>query len=295
MLIPNEYLAQIDAEIAKLFSSTAAYIKGDGVSPSLFEQVFLAGKVAADCGPDKMRTMSAEQISTWARAHGVVRTEEDTAVLKILAGATDKWLAGMVDELSKRVRVEIATAESGYAAEVISRAADGKLRKAIGDDIWSHLKLGYLAKLGRAIGTVMSLFEHTLDRFLQTELAQYFQSGQSTGISSTEMIYKVPRPTACPHCMRLHIDANGAPLLYKLSDVQGNSNIGKKAGEWTFVVGPVHPHCYCILYRASKRAPTPSDLLANARKESLAVGLKKRKEILASAASKYKEALEATR
>jgi len=83
-------------------------------------------------------------------------------------------------------------------------------------------------------------------------------------------VYKIPRATACQHCMRLHLNSDGSPRKYKLKDVAGNSNIGLPAFSWQFVIGPVHPYCYCLLYRELERAaPSKSKKLAQARRDIL--------------------------
>jgi hypothetical protein len=198
----------------------------------------------------------------------------------------------MQDEFNKRLRISIATAESKWAHEVISRSATGHLRKADGKSLWEELRDSALGSLAIAVTTIFGLFESVVDRFMQTELAKYFQSGQSAEIADDEEIYKIPRPQACQHCMRLHLDQDGRPKVYKLRDVRGNTNVGKKAGQWEFVLGPVHPHCYCVLFTVANRPPVASDLLAAARRESLAVGLKRRKEILEEAKLRYQEAID---
>ena len=111
MLIPNEVLTQIDAEVTRIFTSLLKFIDGDGDTPPMLEQVFLAGKIASDVGPDRLKTMSAGEVANTIRLHGYGKTKEDAAILNLLRTSTNKWVASLMDDLSKRIRVAIASAE----------------------------------------------------------------------------------------------------------------------------------------------------------------------------------------
>lgn len=292
MLVTSEALAQIDTQVAWVFSELMRTIEGDGSDLDLFEQVYIAGRVASEIGPVGLGKMSQEQIRDYAKVHSIVQTPTDRALLNTLRGSTKKWVAGLVDDLNRKIRIQIATAEERWAAEQIVRAPDGTLRKGLGDDLWSALKESAVGQLFTAVTSIFSAFEGLVDRFLQTDLSKYFQFGQTSDIPDDAEVYKLPRLQACQYCMDLHIDMDGAPIIYRVRDIIGNSNVGLPASEWDFTIGPVHPYCYCILYEVAKKPPEASELMADARKESMAVGLKKRKEIAEEAQRKYAAALE---
>lgn len=55
---------------------------------------------------------------------------------------------------------------------------------------------------------------------------------------------------AVHNCLRLHLGPDGNPRLFRLSTLEANgTNVGKKAADWKPGVGPVHPHCQCVLQR----------------------------------------------
>lgn len=61
--------------------------------------------------------------------------------------------------------------------------------------------------------------------------------------------FKIPRPDACKHCVRLHLEG-GFPRLFLLDElIENGDNVGRKAAEWLAGVGPVHPYCACPLVR----------------------------------------------
>tara|TARA_Y100000034_G_scaffold79782_1_gene95728 strand:+ start:587 stop:1516 length:930 start_codon:yes stop_codon:yes gene_type:complete len=70
-------------------------------------------------------------------------------------------------------------------------------------------------------------------------------------------VFRVPRPDACKHCIRLYTD-DGAPRLFYLDELEGNgTNIGKKVADWNPVIGATHPWCGCTLHRLAMVANLP--------------------------------------
>ncbi|MAD95973.1 MAG: hypothetical protein CMB99_01465 [Flavobacteriaceae bacterium] len=70
--------------------------------------------------------------------------------------------------------------------------------------------------------------------------------------------YKLPRPDACKHCVRLHLDGD-VPRLYFLDDLDGNgTNVGLRAAEWNAVIGSTHPWCGCSLLRVPALLTMPA-------------------------------------
>ena len=64
------------------------------------------------------------------------------------------------------------------------------------------------------------------------------------------LAFKLPRPDACQHCIRLHVDGGDNPRLYWLDEIQANgSNRGRKAADWRIVIPTTHPWCGCTLHR----------------------------------------------
>lgn len=279
MLLSKEALRQIDSEVAKVFARLRKDLRGDGVDLPYLEQVYLAGKVASLLGPDKLKTMTPGEINAFLKKKGITKTAEDEARLTVLLSMSDMWIAGMQDEMLAKIRKIIVQSETSYLAEVTDRQPNGSLRKSL----WDDLKKKFAAVLITDLAQILENFEGWVDRFLQTELAKFFQEGQTSTVGMDEEVYKIPRATACEHCLRLHIDSDGNPLVYPLRAVLGNSNIGQRAANWRFTIGPVHPHCYCILYRVSQDPPRPRPELAQARQEMQDRIVAKRQRLLEEA------------
>ncbi len=91
------------------------------------------------------------------------------------------------------------------------------------------------------------------ERWEAAELADAKRQGRPP---NDVLVYKIPRPGACQHCIRLHLDGD-VPRIYRLAAVSGNSNVGVKAAAWQFVVGSVHPWCACALMKVPSFVEMP--------------------------------------
>lgn len=60
---------------------------------------------------------------------------------------------------------------------------------------------------------------------------------------SDPKVYKLVSPGACAACRRIWGEMT-SPRVYRLSEVEGQTNFGKKQSEWGPTVGPTHPNCF---------------------------------------------------
>lgn len=229
---------------------------------TVLEQSFLAGKVAGVLGTNALRLMTQEQLVSWIQTNNLSLSDAEQATLSQLRNDTERWVAGKTEEWQRKFRTAIANADRDWRATIqkgrfTDAAARSVARNAALEELLSNL------------GITNAGFNTQVDRLLQTEMHTYFQQGQISGMDGEEYVYKVPRLTACPHCMRLHLHLDGEPKKYKLADVAGNSNWGLPAYAWSFTIGPVHPHCYCLLFRTSDVNPGPNKERAAARNNVL--------------------------
>lgn len=91
-------------------------------------------------------------------------------------------------------------------------------------------------------------------RIAATEKQNAMQEGFASALVEREgppnsvYVAKIPKPDACPECVRLHLEAGqgSPPRVFLLSELQANgTNVGRKARDWKAVVGVVHPWCAC--------------------------------------------------
>lgn len=204
---------------------------------TFLEESFLAGKVAQQIGTNRLKTFTEAQLKDWILTNNVTLSQVEQATLRSLADNTERWLSGRSEKFQQNYRSAIARADAQWRGAIATSSfADA--------GAMSVARNGALQELVGTLRTNTGTFQSDMDRLLQTEMHTYFQQGQMLGVPGDEWVYKIPRPTACAHCMRLHLSKSGSPKLYRLSEVMSNSNWGRPAYLWKFTIGPVHPWCH---------------------------------------------------
>lgn len=230
---------------------------------TFLEQSFLAGKASRAIGTNALKKMTRAQILDWFNTNNIQLTDRDRAILASLRNETERWIEGRTGAWKNRIDAAIASADAEWRA-VISNSSfqDGQ-----------SITLARNAALRNLVDRLddsQSGMQSDVDRIIQSEMHRWFQQGAVADVDGEELVYKIPRYSACRWCLSLHTEPDGSPKIYKLSEVAGNSNFGLPAYAWKFVIGPVHPYCYCILHRVSDQTPKKKDKkLANARRETL--------------------------
>lgn len=228
----------------------------DFATMSILDQAYVAGKLAEILGTDPVRKMTQAQFVGSVRNLNLQLNEQDIKMLQQLQSETEAWLSARKSDVQTRTNTLVTNANRGWLADGDSLEGPEKEQKF--DTITAGLAAGLGALLlGQAAQT---------DRVIETQMSSFFNSGLATGLNPDDFVWKLPRISAEKHCMRLHVNSDGSSRVYRVTDVAGNSNVGKTASEWEFVLGPVHPHCYCILYRVSEKEPMgPNGTYAAAR------------------------------
>lgn len=278
----------IDREVDRLMTTfTGWLLNGDGEGLGPLEQTFIVGKLAQILGPKAVMKMSGDEVALLSRER-VQKTNEDAAHLRALDKQTEKWLAKLRETVTQQIRREILRADKQWQTELFLRDQAGNLQKSI----WSKLRELAVGGLFAAIKEAVAPIIRNVDSLMQTMSAAYLQMGQVIALGRGTEVYKIPRMTACIHCFRLHIDKDGSPKVYTVAEVIGNSNIGVKSLDWTFVMGPVHPNCYCVLYEVGiEGSPGPDENLSEAYDISRETGGKTAKAAVEAA----KERLDAAK
>lgn len=100
----------------------------------------------------------------------------------------------------------------------------------------------------------------------QTELHNAVEEGKAAALvasvtpGSDPLVFKRPRPDACPFCVLLYLMPDKlTPRVFRLSELLSNgSNVGRRAGRpahvgesatsWKATLGALHPWCQCGLH-----------------------------------------------
>jgi hypothetical protein len=112
-----------------------------------------------------------------------------------------------------------------------------------------------VGQLKTRLGQMAGEWERDWGRVAATESQMAHQEGFLGSVverhGDDELLAKIPEDGACPHCLRLYLDAEGRPAAHPASwwYEQGTSNAGRKAADWKPVLGAIHPWCRCALLR----------------------------------------------
>jgi len=148
----------------------------------------------------------------------------------------------IADDFSKTAVVVDAAQRNEYR---------GVIRDAVEENI-EHAKT--VRQLASEFGNRTGDWSRDFGRIAATEKQQAFQEGFAEQLRNTEgppegtYVAKIPKPDACPDCVRLHLTAGqgSRPRVFTLAQLTGNgTNRGVKRASWRAVVGTVHPWCAC--------------------------------------------------
>lgn len=250
----------IGRELGQSIPQAATSALGIATSGRLtfLESAYMAGKTATVLGTDRLRKMTEPELVDWLRDNNLRISSQDRVMINQLKDSTERWLQGRTSTWQAKMRQEIARADQQWRAAIASTRFNDA--QAI-----SVARNQALQNLVQRVEDNSADWVGDIDRLVQSEMNAYFQMGQAAEMPGDEMVYKIPRVTACEHCLRITTEPDGSPTLYRLSDVMGNSNIGLPAYAWEFTIGPIHPYCYCVLYQVSDREPTALEGLVEAK------------------------------
>ena len=176
------------------------------------------------------------------------------------SATTGAILINADDELAERMRGRIRDAVAANLGDVEAQRRLNALAPTPGfyDDAFR----GTTKRVVSDIGHATKDWSRDLHRIAVTEGHNALQDGLAEGMIERAgggmcLVFKIPQPSACSHCVDLHLDG-GVPRIFDLRELQVNgSNEGRKASEWRAVVGSVHPNCRCSLSKVPSLLSMP--------------------------------------
>lgn len=212
---------------------------------------YLYGQLVAgvrELGIKNVHGLSAKQMREHFKKHPIPLTPQEKAAIewsKHSAAVHVRGLGNRISDDFSRVAIE----------------ADANLRHQLMGDIRDRTAEAVaerqtVRKLANELGHATGMWSRDLGRIAATEMQTAYQEGfvskliKSEGDPKGVYVAKIPKPDACPDCVRLHLTAGlgSAPRIFKLSDLIANgTNRGVKRAGWKAVVGTVHPWCACEL------------------------------------------------
>lgn len=170
-----------------------------------------------------------------------------------------------------RQQVNDALAAKYGDADAQARLRERAKQQGKDDGFYDNAFRATISRVRSDMGHLTGDWSRDWDRIAQTETQNAINTGLVDGWQEREkddaiadkrppqrlLAYKVPRPGACKHCERLHMDG-GYPRIFWLDEIVGNgNNVGRRADDWKVVMGATHPFCACPLFRLPKFIQPP--------------------------------------
>ncbi len=260
-LFTPEQLQKVREIVTRYHQAAAVNIYGpEAVAPEVLETLRASGLVHADA----QVVHDAFAFGQFAQAFGVKQAQALTGkevlgelkkrpptpltpgereVVSTAARHAGQYVVGHGDRISARIGGIIGALEASIPiTEVEAIVADKTAANRAKRETIKQLK----SDLGHEIPNWMRDWE----RIAVTEISSAVQMGTATAIRKESggdaLVSKIPRPDACPDCLKHYLGPDGLPIIAPLSwwEAQG-SNVGRKRAEWGAVLETMHPWCSC--------------------------------------------------
>lgn len=254
-----------DARFRDLMSNLNWVPLNEGHSLSL-RAAYMAGRLAAVMGSEAIVPATQDQLVELFRVTDVRMEGDDQEKLDLLAEGVKNWVLARRGNWGRDLREAITKVNMEWRAleNVGALGSEEELHRA---------KQVMLGQTREALEEIMRTAQSDVEAIVQSELSRYYQFGMIQKLDTEELVWKKPRAVSERHCMRLHLHPDGSAIEHKIKDILRNSNYSLPSFAWKFAIGPVHPWCYCTLYRTSNDRPLPkSRARANLRAKVVAVG-----------------------
>lgn len=191
----------------------------------ILDKIFAFGQVAEKIGLENANKLTIKDLEDYLKTNKPKINDQLRAIKE----------QAYLDVLSKQFQIEkdlrqkiINDSQEKGGVEDIKISSIYDYIKSKFED-WSYLK-----------NTISYVSECALNQGKAEEI-------RSQSDEKDPLVYKVPiqDEKLCVHCRKAYLGSNGAPKLFKLSELEANgTNIGRKQSEWKPTLGQLHPHCY---------------------------------------------------
>ena len=210
------------------------------------EDAYLYGQVLAAMNDPKLANMSYDQFREYLRANPVQLNPIERRAVQIAQHQAAQDTVGLGNRISTDFGQTILTTDTQLANEMRDT-----IRTVTAEAI---ARRETAAELKTTLGETTQDWARDWDRIAITEMHNAREHGYADNVGKhyggEARVCKITQENACQHCKELHIGPDGYPRIFKLSQLEAHgTNVGRKAKNWEAVVGPIHPHCSCVLQR----------------------------------------------
>lgn len=214
----------------------------------------LLGAILSDVTPEVEQKLTPA--SFWNMS--TRRTELTSAEADAVAVAKDSF-AEQIRAAGSKVEHAVLASVAATHDEMRRRYLTVKDRKALAAGVASRMAV---KDIGERMRVITKDGQRDWMRLAHTEVHNFVEEAKAVALLKTGhgdmLVYKQPRPDACPYCKLLYLRPDGTPRIFTLQDMMANGvNVGRKAGRptltgkhktgWKATLGAVHPWCRCAL------------------------------------------------
>lgn len=278
-LLTDRQRQQVEDTIRDHHLAFCAEVLGsDSIPKADYDRLVRAGKIRPSVALEVDAATSAIVLGTL-----VGRSEEKTieamspatfaAALPTLAPKLSSEELAAVDHARTKIGEHIKGLGNKLDAKTGHLIVDGdeKLRRKRLTTIRAEVSRGLeerktVGEIATRLKDAMRDMKRDWLQIAHTEVHNAVEDGKATALigglppGSDPLVYKRPRPDACPFCKLLYLQKDGhTPRIFHISElVAAGSNVGRKARrpklrgpmatEWRATIGAMHPWCQCTLF-----------------------------------------------
>jgi hypothetical protein len=205
--------------------------------------------------PERLSSKAFWQIN---REQPAVMTSYDIEAIEMARARMGQYITGLGTKLDDAVGKASLDVD-----DTLRRKQLGKLRREVAASMEAGESVKQLAD--RLAASIKGVTRDWM-QIAQTEIHNAVEEGKAVSLMGSvpagtdPLVFKRPRPEACPYCVLLYLQADGiTPRIFRLSELLANgTNVGRKANrpklrglaatQWQPVLGAMHPWCQCQLH-----------------------------------------------
>ncbi|RYF16602.1 MAG: hypothetical protein EOO77_12350 [Oxalobacteraceae bacterium] len=201
---------------------------------------FVYGALLAQLGEAEAKKMTFRQFKAYVTRNPMPLSSAEQHAVQIATTQAGKYAVGLGNRVDTRTGALLVDADKRLAQQMRQ-----KIRTQTAANIASR---GSIENLRSELGHATKDWTRDLGRIAITETQNAMSEGLAAAFEkkygSDALVCKRPSSGCCDLCRDLCIGPDGAPRIFRLSDLQAQgSNYGRKSGEMRAVVGAIHPNC----------------------------------------------------
>lgn len=181
-------------------------------------------------------------------------TPQETEAIAYARSSVATAVTGLGNRLDTKTQRLLIDADASARA-----AGQARIREVVAEGLSQRETTRQIAT---RLGNIFNEAHRDCLMIATTEVHTATEEGKAAALEAQypgdPLVYKRPRPTACPFCRLLYLEGD-VPRVFRLSDLRRNGTnegrrrarptlIGPHQTQWRPVLGAVHPWCGCTLH-----------------------------------------------